>query len=361
VHPIWRIMGLLAKFDAELLRQQIESIVGECTLGSDKLMTGFSLVTKRMDTGSAWILANNPRSRYWEDGKDADGKPYIGNKDYLLANLVRASTAAPFYFDPEEVEVAKGRDGMEGVKGLFVDGGVTPHNNPSLALLLMALLHAYKLCWTAGSENLTIVSIGTGTHRDRIVPHALGMGKTAKLTYHALTSLMNDIHELALTQMQYLGETLTPWRINAELGSMDSESPPHGKMFRFIRYDVRLEMSWINESKERRERVEHEFGRKLTDDDMIRLRSLDDTSIVEDLHKLARVAAREQVKEEHWVGAMAQWCNGQVTCAEAHAPLPEHDPSEASLRFRTSKMISETLSHARARMVRIASRKRPRP
>jgi uncharacterized protein len=352
VHPIWRIMGLLAKFDAEVLRREIENIVGKCTLGSEDLITGFSVVSKRMDTGSAWILANNRRSRYWE----ARGA-VIGNKDYPLANLVRASTAAPFYFDPEEVEIAAARGGMKGVTGLFVDGGVTPHNNPSLVFLLMVLLDAYKLRWTAGPENLTIVSIGTGTHRDRVVPDEVGMGKTAKLTYRALMSLMNDIHEFGLTQMQYLGETLTPWNINRELGDMASEKPPHGKMFRFIRYDVRLELEWINENEERRKKIEHEFGRELTETDMIRLRSLDDASIISDLHKLACVAAEEQVKEEHWVGAMPQWCNGQQPCAKPryYVPMPRDD----SLRFRASKMISEALSHARARIVWMGSRKPP--
>ena len=31
------------------------------------------------------------------------------------------------------------------------------------------------------------------------------------MTYHALMSLMSDIQTFALMQMQYLGETLTPW------------------------------------------------------------------------------------------------------------------------------------------------------
>ena len=355
VHPLWRIMGLLAKFDAEILRHEIENIVGKCTLGSDDLITGFSVVSKRMDTGSTWILANNKRSRYWE----ARGA-VLGNKDYPLANLVRASTAAPFYFDPEKVEIAEARDGMKAVTGLFVDGGVTPHNNPSLVLYLMALLDAYKLRWKAGPENLTIVSIGTGTHRDRLVPNELGMGKTAKLTYRALTSVMNDIHEFALTQMQYLGETMTPWYINRELGTMVNEKPPHGKMFRFIRYDVRLELDWINESDERRKKIKHEFGRELTETDMIRLRSLDDTSIIKDLYKLGSIAAEEQVKEEHWDGALAQWCNGQQPCAKPrYLPPPQDDRSEESLRFRTSTKITEALSYARAQIVRLRSSRHP--
>src|SRR5262249_37758847 len=154
----------------------------------------------------------------------------------LLGSLIRASTAAPLYFDPEQVVIAEARNGLAGIKGLFVDGGVTPHNNPSLAMLLLALLDAYRLRWETGPDKLTVVSIGTGTHRDRLVPDALGMGKNAKIALRAMTSLMNDVHELALTHMQYLGEALTPWHINDELGDMRAELPPQGKLFRFIRY-----------------------------------------------------------------------------------------------------------------------------
>ena len=67
--PFWRIMGLQAKFDADALRQEIEGIVHELTLDTDKLITGLGVVTKRMDTGSPWILSNNPRAPYWEVGQ----------------------------------------------------------------------------------------------------------------------------------------------------------------------------------------------------------------------------------------------------------------------------------------------------
>src|SRR5436190_259113 len=64
--PFWRIMGLQAKFDALALRQEIQSIVGDDTLDSERLITGLCIVTKRMDTGSPWILANNRLAPYWE-------------------------------------------------------------------------------------------------------------------------------------------------------------------------------------------------------------------------------------------------------------------------------------------------------
>jgi patatin-like phospholipase/acyl hydrolase len=99
----WRVQGLQAKFDAAALRREIEDALGgHCNLGSEDLITGLCVVSKRMDTGSPWIMSNNPRAPYWTTGPvdPATGrKGYTGNEHYKLANLVRASTAAPFYFD----------------------------------------------------------------------------------------------------------------------------------------------------------------------------------------------------------------------------------------------------------------------
>ena len=153
--------------------------------------------------------------------------------------------------------------------GLFVDGGVTPHNNPSLVLFLMTVLKAFNIDWALGPDKLTIVSVGTGSHRDRVAPEELGMGRTAKLAIRALTSLMNDAQTFVLQQMQYLGECPAPWTINSEIGSLVGDAPPHGKLFRYLRYDVRLELPWIE--KELGPRVEQEFGRKLTEDDVVRM------------------------------------------------------------------------------------------
>jgi predicted acylesterase/phospholipase RssA len=256
--PFWRIMGLQAKFDADALRRRSKASFHELTLDTDKLITGLGVVTKRMDTGSPWILSNNPRAPYWE-----------WDKGRRLSNLVRASTAAPFYLDPEVITV----DERTNETGLFVDGGVTPHNNPSLVLFMMTVLKAFNIDWALGPDKLTIVSVGTGSHRDRVVPEELGMGRTAKLAIRALTSLMNDAQTFVLQQMQYLGECPAPWTINSEIGSLVGDAPPHGKLFRYLRYDVRLELPWIE--KELGPRVEQEFGRKLTEDDVVRMRSMD--------------------------------------------------------------------------------------
>jgi len=335
---LWRLIRLKPKFDAEALRKEIDYVVGERTLDTSDLSTGFCLISKRLDTGSPWIIANNPRGLYWNTKTGKDG--YIGNRYYKLANLVRASTAAPFYFAPEMLEIVEGEN-----KGLFVDGGVTPHNNPSVMLFLMTILDAYKMHWTADPKNLTIVSIGTGTHRGRVVPEELGMGWMLKMTYHALMSLMNDIQTFALTQMQYLGECLTPWWINSEVGALERDRPASGKMFRFMRYDVQLELPWIE--RELGAEADTVLGRKLTSTDVIRWRSMDDPTIIEEIYKLAQIAAKKQVKAEHWVGETACWCDGLRPSAEPRTMVPR-EPAPPSGGYTVWHSIARRASYLRS-------------
>jgi uncharacterized protein len=340
--PFWRIIGLQAKFDAQALRQQIESIVGDRTLNSDDLMTGLCVVSKRLDTGSAWIVANNKRAPFWETKPYEAGQlGFTGNKHYSLAKLVRASTAAPLYFDPEEIPIVEGE-----VPGLFVDGGVTPHNNPSLALFLMATFNTYGIRWRTGPEHLHIVSVGTGSNRDRLSPDALGFSRTARIAYGALTSLMTDIKSFVLSHMQFLGECPAPWWINSEVGRLEGESPPGGKQFRFLRYDVQLELNWIEE--QLGEDIEREFGRRLTEIDVVRMRSLDDPTIVEDLYRLARIAARKQVKAEHWLGEPAIWCEGQRPSAPARRLEPPKLHDRAPVATSLFKSVRTGVSYLRS-------------
>jgi hypothetical protein len=180
------------------------------------------------------------------------------------------------------------------------------------------MLDAYKIRWTAKPDQLTIVSIGTGSHRERIIPEQLGLGRTSKLAISALKSLMDDVQTFVLTQMQYLGECPAPWWINSEIEDLSKEKPPGDKMFRFLRYDVRLEGKWIETLREQfgTEKFDQTFGRRLTDIDVIRMRGMDDPTIIKDIYKLSRIAAKQQVKAEHWVGELACWCDGRRPSAQ---------------------------------------------
>jgi hypothetical protein len=90
--------------------------------------------------------------------------------------------------------------------------------------------------------------------------------------------------------MQWFGECLAPWQINSEVGTLADDVLPGGKLFRFLRYDVRLEQEWLRS----------ELGITLSDREVQRLRAMDDPSTVHELYEIGKIAADRTVKAEHW-------------------------------------------------------------
>ncbi|GEP01192.1 patatin-like phospholipase family protein [Methylobacterium haplocladii] len=279
--PRFRILGLQAKFDAKVLAAELDAVMADRTLGTDDLRTGLCIIIKRMDTGSTWILANNPRSAFWET--PADGS-FIGNRHLKLAKVVRASTAAPHYFDPELIDIVDGTPG-----GLFLDGSLTPHNNPSLAALMMAVLPGFGLDWRLGPDNLTIVSVGTGSFRSRLSAAQARRSGAIGLAVKALAAQIADSELLTLTMMTWLGQSPTPWPINSEVGDLGPQVPQFGNQFRFLRYDVRLEQDWLK----------RELGVDIDPVQVARLQLMDDPANIPDDYALGRRAAALQIKAEH--------------------------------------------------------------
>jgi hypothetical protein len=136
------------------LQQQLKQVFGEATdLKPGALKTLLLVVTRNVTTDSPWPISSNPEARY----------NLLSRTDCNLCiplwKLVRASTAAPIYFPPEVIEVDPGDPTKTFV---FVDGGVTPYNNPAFLLYRFATDPAYRLQWPKGERNLLLVSVGTG-------------------------------------------------------------------------------------------------------------------------------------------------------------------------------------------------------
>ena len=275
--PWMRLPGWQAKFDAEALRREIVAVVGARTLDSPDIQTGLALVLKRLDAGGAWILGNNPNAKYWQTPEDLS---FIGNRHYSLANILRASTAAPHYFDPQEISIV---DGMP--PGLFVDGGLTPHNDPALALLLYAAQPGYRLQWPLGPDRLTIVSLGTGTYRERFTARALVRASSTTIALYSLTQQITESQQLTLTLMSWLGKGGPQWPINSEIGDLRLAEPPFGPLFRFLRYDIRLEQEWLRD----------ELGVSLNMRELAGVRRFDNPEFMDLLTDIGRRAAERQI------------------------------------------------------------------
>lgn len=276
-----RVFGWQAKFDSKRLTQELAAVIGNRTLDSDDVLTGLCLVLKRLDTGSAWIVMNNPRSTFWDT--PADGS-FIGNRHLPIANLVRASTAAPSFFDPELIEIVSGQP-----RGLFIDGGLTPHNNPALLMLMVALLPAYGLNWKLTTDDLLIVSVGTGSFRTTMKPLEAMRLSAIGLAIRSLAGMISESQQLVLTLMTYLGQSPIPWPINSEIGDLGPVMAQTGNLFRFLRYDIRLEQDWLKQN----------LGETLSQDVLNRLRQMDNPEGMPTLYELGRKAAALQIKREH--------------------------------------------------------------
>lgn len=127
---------------------------GDIDLKSGKFKTLLLVVTMNRTTDSPWPVTNNPFAKY-----NRPDRPDC-NLRIPLYQLVRASTAAPVYFRPETLQWDPNDETKTFV---FVDGGVTPYNNPAFLMYKMATQAAYKLNWKTGERNLLIVSVGTGS------------------------------------------------------------------------------------------------------------------------------------------------------------------------------------------------------
>ena len=272
-------LGLVVpKFQTPALQKALDGALGaDTTLDSDRILTGLMIMTKRLDTGSPWPLNNGGRGKYAaQDGA------------LRLTQIVRASTAAPTYFDPERVQISA-RDGSV-VDGEFVDGGVSPFNDPALQLLMLAALEGHGFQWRTGKDQLLLISAGTGAYRPG--PQAPGLLDkfAAGQGLRALQSLMDDCARTNQAMLQWLTDCLTPWQIDRAVGEMKLDSQNGPQLATYARYNVLLEQAWLSST----------LKVELSPDKLAQIRKMDKPGNMESLADIGRVAAKAQVKAEHF-------------------------------------------------------------
>jgi len=277
----WSIGGTIApKFDAETLRAVIHQQFGAETLGSDNLQCGLGVVAKRIDTGSVWLFHNHPRGPFFAP---EDATLFTPNRDLLLANLLRASTAAPSYFAPEHIDVAPG------VEGLFVDGGVSPHNNPALLLLMLATMQGYGFRWPLGADQLMLLSLGTGSPRTRPVWGNFSSMPPLLLAVESLRSMMQDCNSLAQTMLQWMSSSPAAWNIDSEIGDLRDDHLAPQPLLHYLRYDVPLTEEWLRDT----------LRLNLSAGELELLKQFDRPDLASRFLDIGRRAAEVQLRAEH--------------------------------------------------------------
>jgi uncharacterized protein len=186
------------------------------------------LVMRSVKTDSPWTLSNNPRAKY-NDRNRADC-----NLDLPLWKLVRASTAAPIFFPPENVTVGSR-------KFIFVDGGITPYNNPAFQLFLMATTEPYNLCWPAGEDQMLVVSVGTGLTpniQPNLKAEDIDLIRNAKSLPPALMFAAQNEQDMLC---RIFGKCLAGDSIDGEVGDLiGATGAVNPKLFTYVRYDAEL-------------------------------------------------------------------------------------------------------------------------
>ena len=290
-HPWLSIPLLTPRFSSRGLRKRARELLGEKTLEDADLKTGLAIITKRIDTGSPWVLTNNPRAKFWNDPDDGS---YLGNRHYRIADLLCASTAAPYYFGPKRLRMVPRHTASNLGTGLFVDGAVSPYNNPALMMLMLAGIKGYELQWDLGADRLFMASVGTGSYRMRFEPNFL-MRIPAFFATKTILGMMADADQLSLTLLQWLSAPKRPWEINSEIGTMAGEllGPADRKdnpkpLLAFVRYDTRLELPWLTTLGERlKETLDHGLVESL--------KHLDRPEMIARMRGVGEAAAIDQV------------------------------------------------------------------
>ena len=273
---------LIPAFSNKALSDALNEHLGDRMLKSEDLQTGLAIHAKRIDSGSAWILVNNPDWCYF----GSEGDMGIPNAEFYLRDLVQGSAAAPTYFNDIRVPLSRNKRGKITGYAHFFDGGVSPNNNPALQLLLTATDPAFGFNWALGPDNLLLWSVGTGYVRKRFEKRSRKRRSSARpikdfqrLAYSskvqaALEGYNHDISQQQITILQALSQPRFPWYVNSEV-RMQLLTPllSGGPIMTYQRYDARLE---IDEAEHRRpEHVESLLGRDMPAREVDKLRKLD--------------------------------------------------------------------------------------
>lgn len=294
---IFERAGILERFwnlyRSDPLKEQLQTVFGaETDLASDTLRCLLLVVTRNATTDSPWPVSSNPFARYNLRHR-ADC-----NLKIPLWKLVRASTAAPVFFPPEVLEWERGNAEKSFV---FVDGGVTPYNNPAFLLYRMATLPEYRLGWEQGEKEMMLISVGTGsgpTAGATVADPSASMMENAKGVPSALMYAAQVDQDI---NCRTVGRCVHGARIDRELCDLiprrevqmpegrlptcDELGPPVpvdedcGRAFLYARYDADLSRAGLD-------------ALGLADVEPDRVSKLDSVAGVDDLVRAGQAAAR---------------------------------------------------------------------
>src|SRR5436305_969994 len=273
-------------YKSEPLAEELQEVYGKKTnLLPDNLKCLLLVVTRNVTTDSPWPISSNPLSKY-NDCSRPDC-----NLKIPLWQLVRVSTAARVYFAPQVIQW----DDDDPTKTFkFVDGGLTPYNNPAFLLSRMATQAPYRLNWKTGEKNLILVYVGTGA-APRLDTDVYSQANILQYATSIASALMSGAHVDQDINCRMVGRCVYGDVMDRELGDLiprDEEgnmiplSEDKGRAFLYARYNADLSSAWLNK-----------VG--LGGIDPGKVSKLDSVDYVDDLRRVGRKVG-EEVKLEHF-------------------------------------------------------------
>jgi patatin-like phospholipase/acyl hydrolase len=279
---------------AAKLRSELDAALGHvptpgeanATLGDTNLRSMLMMVMRNATTDSPWPVSNNPRAKYNQlERQDC-------NLRLPLWQLLRASTAAPTFFPPEVVTFAPHTD--KEYQFVFVDGGVTTYNNPAFLAFQMVTAAPYQVGWKTGSDQLLIVSVGTGgaaNARPDLKADDLWLVDNAKNLPGALMNAASAGWDMAC---RTLGECRFGPSIDSEFGDMvmspeGAANASSSKQFAYLRYDPDVSQAGID-------------ALGLSGIDASKVQVMDSVKNIGDIQKVGQTYAAKSVSLDHLRG-----------------------------------------------------------
>jgi len=249
-------------------------------LGTRKLYDGDTckyllVVMRNASTGSPWPVCNNPKAKYSRPEHPGN------NLQIPLWKLLRASTAAPTFFPPESIT-------LNNKHHLFVDGGITPHNNPALIAALMATLPPFYIGWPTGVDKLQVVSIGTGSVRTQLAKQQAEKIHLLDQVAYVIPALLESIAIEQDMLCRVLGDCRFGDELDREIGHLRGPGilTTEEKRFSYVRYN---RFYSHDETEALRQATKQHF-------------SLDNLELIPYLQKTGREYAEKSVLREHLFG-----------------------------------------------------------
>lgn len=274
-----------ANYDDKPLQEELKKLFGDIRLGDDAIQTGLNINAKRADTFSTWSMINHPKAKYYEPQEEGE----LGNKDYLLREVVRASTAAPTYFLPQTINIGNR-------EATFIDGGVSMANNPALQLFLLATLKGFPFHWQTGADKLMLVSIGTGTYTKVVDACKVADNNMLEWASTVPDMLMDDATYQNQLILQYLSQSPTAIQIDSEVGDLHDDVLTGKPALHYLRYQAYLEQPKTLPDGTQEDKPHLPFDDKT----ILKLREMDKAEMVKELLQVGRIYAQKTVEAGHF-------------------------------------------------------------